>query len=489
VNAGRGAVTAILEPIFASNTSAHWVARLQEARAPVTTIQPRAEWMSSPIVRDNNGSINLVHPVLGPVTMPNVPVILSETPGSVRGFAREVEPVDEASIWTPRHAGPSSETGSETRSEVSSEPAPPLTLPLDGVTVVDGSSFLAGPMISTLLADMGANVIKVEAPGGDTYRTYPLSFLAVNQRKQGIEIDLKRPEGIQTLHALLAPADVFVENLRPKALAELGLDEDTGTPRFPRLVHCAVSAFGRAEAFAGFPAFDPIFQSLNGMASAQGGDDEPTVGTAPLNDVATGALGAFGALAALYHRRISGRGQRIWLSLAASSTFVQCGEFTTWAGSPEPARGGLLFRGPDQGHRYYQCADGWIAVAALTEQLRVRMAAALGIDDLALAGAALQPQSVAKAVELLSAQGVPGCRVVPRTLPMRDPFLVDNGFSHLVELPPDGIARVVDHHSHWPAAPSPRESRFFAPGENAQAVLAAAGVQPTETDRDRLSTD
>jgi crotonobetainyl-CoA:carnitine CoA-transferase CaiB-like acyl-CoA transferase len=466
VNRGRIAVNAELEAVFASNTSAHWIAEFQKLRVPCTVVKPRADWMNSSIVRDNDGRRDLVHPTLGAVSMPDVPITLSDTPGSVRGFAEEFPRADESQLWGPPVQPPRSHTPRDTRP----------SLPLDGVTVVDGSSFLAGPMVATLLADYGADVVKVEPVGGETYRNYALAFLAVNQRKRGVVIDLKRPEGIEALHALLQNADVFVENLRPQALAGLHLGDEGASPRFPRLVHCSVSAFGRAEAFADFPGFDPIFQSLNGMALAQGGPDgEPLVCVAPLNDATTGALGALGALAALYHRQASGRGQRVWVSLAASSTFVQSGEFTTWAGSPEPQGGDVLFRGPGNGHRYYECLDGWIGVAAVSEALRTQMAAALGTDGLAGAAEALRVHTVGSATELLNRQGVPACRVVARHLPLRDPFLVDNGFSHLVEFP-DGTARVVDHHSRWPEAPEPRASRFFDPGDDTRAVLTSVGV-------------
>jgi crotonobetainyl-CoA:carnitine CoA-transferase CaiB-like acyl-CoA transferase len=179
-----------------------------------------------------------------------------------------------------------------------------------------------------------ADVIRIEPPGGDSYRAYSLSFLAANQRKRGIVIDHKSPDGITALHALLAESEIYAENLRPNALANLGLDEDGPATRLPGLVHCSISAFGRAAAFAELPGFDPVFQVRSGMAMAQGSLDHPIVGGAPFNDVATGALGALGSMAALYQRLSSGRGQRLWVSPAASSSFVQSGELTTWPGSP-----------------------------------------------------------------------------------------------------------------------------------------------------------
>jgi crotonobetainyl-CoA:carnitine CoA-transferase CaiB-like acyl-CoA transferase len=474
LNRGRRAVEAELESVFAANTSAHWLARLQQARVPCTTVKSRAEWMDGPIVRGNHGRADLQHPSLGQVSMPNVPVILSDTPGSVRGFSRELASGHD--VW-PQAVGRPGAGPQAAAAPAAGPPGARGSLPLAGVAVVDASSFLAGPMVSAVLADFGADVVRVEPVGGDSYRNFSLAFLAVNQRKRGAVIDLKQPDGIEALHALLARADVFVENLRPRALAALALEDDATSPRFPRLVHCSVSAFGRAEAFADLPGFDPIFQCLNGMAAAQGAEGEPIVCPAPVNDVATGALGALGCLAALFRRQAAGRGQRVWVSLAASSTFIQSGEFTTWAGSPPTPRGDLLFRGPGHGHRYHQCRDGWIAVAAVSEALRAQLAAALGVDDLADAAGVLRGHTVASATRLLNTHGVPACRVVPRHRPLRDPFLMDNGFSHLVPVP-EGVARVVDRHSCWPGAAGPRASRSFAPGEDTRAVLASAGLDP-----------
>ncbi|SEP27145.1 CoA transferase [Trujillonella endophytica] len=464
---GRGCrrVTAELEPVFASQPSGYWLARFAEARVPCTTVGTRAEWAAGPIVRENGGLRVLPHPVLGAVTVPDVPVTFSGTPAAVRGVARPV-PTDPRGPWPP--ADP--DTTADTPASAPAGAPAGLRLPLEGVTVVDAASFVAAPMVSTLLADFGADVVRIEPPGGDTYRAYQLSFLAVNQRKRAVVLDLKAPDGVRALHTLLARADVLVENLRPRAVAALDLGEGDAA-RFPRLVHCNVSAFGHAEAFADLPGFDPIVQALSGMADAQGGDGGPVVCSAPLNDVTTGALGALGSLAALYSRRIGGRGQRVWVSLAASATFVQSAEFTTWVGSPPPLRGGRLFRGPDEGHRYYACADGWVAVAAPEGAGTARMAEALDVDSPAGAATVLRGHTVASATALLGGQGVPACRVVPHRLPLRDPFWVDNGVSHLVDLPPHGVARVVDAHSRWPAAPAPRAGRYAAPGADNETVF------------------
>lgn len=454
---GKPVVNAALEPVFASRPSSHWLQQLQAGRVPCAVAQSRSEWFDGPVVRANGTRRRMTHPETGTVTLPDVPVTFSRTPACLRGFA---EPGPVGDPWPARGNGtPSSGPN-------------PATLPLADLRVIDGATFQAAPTISSLLADYGADVVRVEAPAGDPYRTYSLSFLAVNQRKRGVVLDLKQPGDLARMHQLLASADAYVENLPPHGRARLELNDDGPAPRFPGLVHCSLSAFGQAEEFAGLPGFDPVFQTLSGLAAAQGGSGAPVVTPAPLNDAAAGALGALGTLAALYRRLSDGQGQRVLVSLAAAATFLQSGEFTSWPGAPRPqGRGGALYRGPGPGNRYYQCRDGWIAVAALDPEQRARLAAAVGVDDLADASAALSGRTVRSATSLLNDSGVPVCRVTPRLLPLRDQFLVDNAYSHTVPIA-DGIARVAARYSYWPGAAEPRPSRFFEPGEDTAEVFA-----------------
>jgi crotonobetainyl-CoA:carnitine CoA-transferase CaiB-like acyl-CoA transferase len=460
---GRPAVTAALEPVLAGRASDEWIKRFREVRVPCALVQTRTQWMDGPVVADNGARITLRHPDLGEIVMPNVPVDFSVTPGRVRGFAVTVEPGRAPWADQVQAGSPAGKRQAEDQK---------AALPLAGLRVLDASSFLAGPMAGTVLADFGADVIRVEPPSGDGYRNYPLSFLAVNQRKRGIALDLADPASKEIVHALLARMDVLVENMRPAARARLDLADTAG--RHPRLVHCSVSAFGDTGRWADMPGFDPLLQSLSGMARAQGGDGDPVVGSAGVNDAATGALSALGIVAALYWRERTGAGQRVRSSLAVSSTFVQAAEYTTWDGAPEPLQGGELFRGPADGHRYYECADGWIAVAAVGDPAREAMLGALRVADFPAAASALRALPVTRTAGLLAGAGVSACRVAARPRPLRDQFLEDNGFTHLVAMP-QGTGRVVDHHSRWPQAPEPRTSGYFEIGEDTAAVLGELG--------------
>jgi len=196
---------------------------------------------------------------------------------------------------------------------------------LDGIRVVDQTQVMAGPFASMLLADMGADVIKVEPPEGEHARHVGLeiapgvgaSFLAVNRGKKGMTLDLKQPDGVAVLKRLVATADVLVENYRPGVAARLGVDYDTLAAVNRRLIYCSVSGFGQTGPYASRGGYDLIAQGMAGIMSATGSDGGPPVKVGvPIADLGAGLFALLGILAALRARRITGRGQRVDTSLA-----------------------------------------------------------------------------------------------------------------------------------------------------------------------------
>ena len=187
---------------------------------------------------------------------------------------------------------------------------------LDGIRVIDQTQVMAGPFASTLLADMGADVIKVEPPEGEQARHVGLeaapgvgaSFLAVNRGKKGITLDLKQPEGVAVLKRLVATADVLVENYRPGVAQRLGVDYETLSPINARLIYCSVSGFGQTGPYASRGGYDLIAQGMAGIMSATGSDGGPPVKVGvPVADLGAGLFALLGILAALRARRITGR--------------------------------------------------------------------------------------------------------------------------------------------------------------------------------------
>ena len=195
--------------------------------------------------------------------------------------------------------------------------------PLDGVVVIETSSFLTGPFASMMLADLGADVIKVEPPGGDGFRKfghnrggYGASWTNANRSKRSIVIDLKTEAGIQRLKRLIARADVLVENWRPRVAASLGLQREVLEKLNPRLIRLSITGFGDTGPLANAPAFDSLIQGRTGLVAAEGRNaGQPAVTPFNMVDKVTGAFGAQAILAALYEREKTGRGALVKLPM------------------------------------------------------------------------------------------------------------------------------------------------------------------------------
>jgi crotonobetainyl-CoA:carnitine CoA-transferase CaiB-like acyl-CoA transferase len=197
---------------------------------------------------------------------------------------------------------------------------------LEGIRVVDFSHFIAGPFATMILADMGADVIKIEAPGrGDDLRRYPpvhpdlkhgAPFLWNNRNKRSVGIDLKSPEGLQIVRELIATADVVVENFSTGVMQRLGIDYDSCRKLRPEIIYCSVSAYGRDGAFADRLGFDPIAQVESGFVSMNGYTDREGVrALSPVMDISTAMMACNAILGALVARERSGLGQAIEVSL------------------------------------------------------------------------------------------------------------------------------------------------------------------------------
>jgi crotonobetainyl-CoA:carnitine CoA-transferase CaiB-like acyl-CoA transferase len=214
------------------------------------------------------------------------------------------------------------------------------TGPLSGITVLDLCSYLAGPYGCTLLADLGADVIKIESPQGDMLRQFPSSldgesrfFLGTNRGKRALALDLKQKDGLAVLHRMVESADVLVENFRPSVPARLGIDYPRLKAINPRLVYAGLTGYGDKGPLSDKGGFDQVLQCLSGMAVFQGGGaDKPQLVLGSVLDYFTSALLAYGVAAALFHRERSGQGQYLSLSLLRSALTIQAGRFV-WADS------------------------------------------------------------------------------------------------------------------------------------------------------------
>lgn len=251
------------------------------------------------------------------------------------------------------------------------------TGPLQGIRVLDLTAVVLGPLATQVLADHGADVIKVEPPEGDMMRANGISqhpgmssiFLAVNRNKRSIALDLKTPEGLAALQALIPTVDVLVHNMRVAAIERLGLGYAAVAARNPGIVYCAAVGFDQAGPHRDKPAFDDIIQAGCGLASlGAGGSDTPAYTASLIADKTTGLVVANAVMAALLHKSRKGQGQYVEVPMLETMAAFVLAEHM----------GGLTFRGSDVqagyprllegGRQPARTSDGWISMLPYTER-------------------------------------------------------------------------------------------------------------------------
>jgi crotonobetainyl-CoA:carnitine CoA-transferase CaiB-like acyl-CoA transferase len=248
--------------------------------------------------------------------------------------------------------------------------------PLDGIRVVDLTSYIAGSYAAMMLADLGADVVKVESLAGDSFRELP-GFFGWNRGKRSVAVDLKSPEGRAIVERLAAQGDVVMENMRPGVADRLGVGWSRLSALNPRLVYCSVTAFGSTGPYADRPGFDPLLQALSGAQALQGFGGPPQYIRIAVTDYYAAALGAQAVLAALFVRERTGQGQRVETSLLHASLALQSGNFVDYPGKQH------IFR-DNPTYRLYQAGDGqWFFLACGNQTFWVKLCAALGLEHLA----------------------------------------------------------------------------------------------------------
>ena len=266
--------------------------------------------------------------------------------------------------------------------------------PLAGLKVVDLTHVMAGPTCTLMLADMGAEVIKVEkVPGGDdSRRSVPpkvgdeaASFLMMNRNKRGMAIDLKTEGGKRILRRLIASADVFVENFAPGSLERLGFGYEDLKKDHPGLIYCSLSGFGRTGPYKNRRGFDLVAQAMSGIMSftGTGPDDPPLKSGAPLSDITCGILAAMGIVAAYVHRLKTGEGQWVETSLfeaALVQTYWQSAIALATGEAPRAMGSAHPLNAPYQA---FATSDGWIVVGGANQTNWLRVLDAIGAPELA----------------------------------------------------------------------------------------------------------
>ncbi len=263
-------------------------------------------------------------------------------------------------------------------------------MPLTGIKVLDLTRVLSGPFCTALLGDMGADVIKVEAPEGDSVRRQgatkdglSLYFAQFNRNKRSIVLDLRQPDAKDTLARLIARSDVLVENFRPGVLARMGFDDTRLKALRPSLVVCSINGFGSTGPYRDRPAFDFIAQALSGFMSVNGrAEDPPLRSGLPISDLVAGLYAALSITAAVMHARTTGQGQRTEVSLTNAMVSLLAYSATDYfaTGSAPPRSGNDHPIAAPYG--LFPTRDGQIALAPADNTFFGRLVDALGVPDL-----------------------------------------------------------------------------------------------------------
>ncbi|MEX1009361.1 MAG: CoA transferase [Acidimicrobiia bacterium] len=417
-----------LEAAFRSRARAEWLAVLGAVDVPCGPVRTREEWFAGETIAANDMRLELEHAELGTVEMPGVSLRMSGTPAVTPRLAEDV-PVSRV---VPPH------TTAARQGTVLDEP------PLAGVKVLDLGAVIAGAYAGTMLAYFGADVVKIETANGDPFRSYRSGFCVYNRGKRGLVLDLKQPDAKEVFLELVAQADVVLDNSRLGVRERLGISYESLREVNPRIISLSITGYGTNGPQASMPGFDPLLQAQSGLMQAQGGyGGEPVFHGIPVNDVGSAAMSAFAIVGALFARARTGVGQDIQTSLASQSVLLQIGALTSYPGAREPAMGARDCIGASALERYYECADGWIAVACATAPRAAALFDALGLRAEGAEGAlaepregglasliadALKPLSVDDALMRLSDAGASAAPVVTVDQTYTDAFLEEHNY-------------------------------------------------------------
>lgn len=477
--------------VMVTRTSGDWIAAFEENDIPFARAQTNEDGMADPQVAHNQMLVSLHDPVVGAMQCIGSPIKLSATPSAVRG--------PRVGSHTPLAATSSGQTAP--RLIAASATQQGQSLPLKGVRVLEITNLIAGPIAGRLLADIGADVIKLEPPAGDISRpigrTY---FYSINFAKRSIAVDTASPEGKDVVRRIAKTCDVLLANLRPGATARMGI----GHHADPEIIETQISGYGLTGPYAHRPGIDPLAQSLMGLERAQGGTDNPPSFTSQLapTDFTTGTMAALGTVLALFaKRRGQVKGQRVEVNLLDGGIVLSSEWFSRYAGRGPRPLADQGQHGPSPFHRLYRLQDGYIYVAAdqppereaFSHALAVTehsppepgMVAAIHPNDTAFgiaAAAKLAVMSYSEAATLLKVAAVPFAPSLPPESKVffDDPHTRLNGWSVTRPHPTAGNITAACRYLKFSSAAEHIIRPTPLLGEHADAVLCEAGISAEE---------
>ena len=354
-----------------TRNAADWAADFEAADVPFAPVREGAAAMDDPQIRHNAMALALKDPAVGATVQMGAPIRFAETPADPKPRAAASGSAPELPLLA---------AGSALAAEAAADPAP-----LAGVRVLEITNLIAGPTGGRLLADLGADVIKLEPPGGDISRPIGRNyFYNLNFNKRSLCIDARKPGGREAIQRVAAGCDMMLANLRPGATHRMGI----GAHVDPELIETHVTGYGLTGPYSKRPGIDPLAQALTGLSRAQGGSGNPPSFAAQLapTDFTAGAMAALGSIMALYARRRGRAARRVDSNLLNAAAVLSSPWFGRWHGKPERPLADSGQHGIGACHRLYRLADGWIYVAADDEETQAGLMRVLGLGGLDPAG-------------------------------------------------------------------------------------------------------
>ena len=481
-----------LTQLFATRTAADWERLGQEAGVPLARIRSAAEWLAAPHAQAAGEVVGLEDPVLGRTWMAGIPVHTAAVPDAC-GLDRPLFPrhrpdADRDEVLAELAAG-----GRQAPTQADQLPAnqaPPAAgareRPMSGLRVLDLTQILAGPSSARLLGELGAEVIKINAPHRKIF-----AHGVINRGKKSILLDVQHPAGQDVFWRLVADADVIVQNFPPGTAERYGIGYEDVRVRKPDMVYVSVSCYGSAGPWAHGRGYETQGQAVTGIMARAGGEDGKPAVLGPYNflDYGTGVLAAFAAALGVYHRTVTGQGRHLRTSLAQAGTYYQARYLLDYQGKTwtEPAGPGALGESPLQ--RFYRASDGWFFLG-MTEADLIKLGGVPGLEFAAKAGGAeagreelgklLEERFLAEPaaawVAALQAAGLGAHEVVGLATLMTDPLVRDRRMSVTQVSPEAGEVTMPGIAIKMSATPPRLGEPAHQPGADAREVLQLASL-------------
>jgi len=471
----RNALLEVLWSTFRQRPLQEWLERMDAAGIPCEPAGTVEEFRRLGQLWANELAVEVDDPVVGRMVQVGVLGQFSATPGRVRPAEATARPASDAPAllqsWRAAAPAPAGTPA------MAANPRGPL----DGVRVLDFTSFLSGPMATHLLADLGAEVTKVEPHAGDDFRmSAPFVFRGLHREKRSVVLDLKRPGGDELLALLVRASDLVVYNYRLGVEERLGLDYEQLAALNPQIIVCRMTAFGPRGERAHRGGYDASITALSGIAQLQAGTGNPPVSLTAA-DISTGLAAATAICLAVRARETQGIGQLVDMAMIGAMAYVAANRFVAYTGKPASPTADRGQHGFGPAYRLYETADGWVFVAAVGSGCKAALARLLGQRgplDAAAAERTFAGRTTAHWLAALAAVGVPAAdsNVDARAFLHQRPEFRATGTR--IEVPSERYGRLgqAGVHVRFSRTPARIERQEPALGAQTEEVLRQLGV-------------